>query len=152
MPTLINDWVEAARAGTNPRVVARVPSGWVVAGERQNLPGYCLLLPDPVVRDLNELDGEARRLFLLDMAKVGDAVMQAFQPLRLNYEILGNSEPALHAHIFPRYAWEPRVLRTKPVWFYYPWWFVRPVRDDGTVSHVVQKLRAALAELVTSPD
>jgi len=143
--TLIHDWVEQARAGRNARVVARLESGWLVAGERQNLPGYCLLLPDPVVGDLNDLDEEGRRRFLLDMANAGDAVMRAFQPLRLNYEILGNSEPALHAHIFPRYGWEPHVLRTKPVWFYYPWWFVRPVRDPITIHATVEKLRAALS-------
>ena len=144
MRTLIHDWVDAARAGTNPHVAGRLESGWVVVGERQNLPGYCLLLPDPVVADLNVLDIEGRRRFLADMTLVGDAVMRAFQPLRLNYEILGNTEPALHAHIFPRYAWEPGVLRTKPVWFYYPWWFLRPVRDSGTIASVVQKLGAAL--------
>ena len=126
-------------------LVARLSSGWLVAGERQNLPGYCLLLPDPVVGNLNDLDEPARQRFLLDMAKAGDAVRRAFQPLRLNYEILGNSEPALHAHIFPRYAWEPRVLRTKPVWFYYPWWFVRPVRDPATLKDVIEKLRSALS-------
>lgn len=144
MHTLIHEWVEQARAGRNPRVVARMDSGWLVAGERQNLPGYCLLLPDPVVGDLNDLDADGRRRFLLDMATVGDAVVGAFQPLRLNYEILGNSEPALHAHVFPRYAWEPRVLRTKPVWFYYPWWFVKPVRNASAISEVVEKLRASL--------
>jgi diadenosine tetraphosphate (Ap4A) HIT family hydrolase len=147
MRTLIHDWVDAARAGTNPRVAGRLDSGWVVAGERQNLPGYCLLLPDPVVDDLNDLGADGRRRFLLDMTKVGDAVMRAFQPLRLNYEILGNTEPALHAHIFPRYAWEPKLLRTKPVWFYYPWWLLRPVRDEKTVSRTVGRLRAAMAEL-----
>lgn len=146
MRTLIHDWVEAARAGTNPHVAGRLKSGWVVVGERQNLPGYCLLLPDPVVADLNALNLETRRQFLSDMALVGDAVMQAFQPLRLNYEILGNTEPALHAHIFPRYTWEPAVLRTKPVWFYYPWWWLRPLRDPQVVAGAVGKLRVALDE------
>ncbi len=147
MRTLIHEWVDAARAGTNPNVAGRLESGWVVAGERQNLPGYCLLLPDPVVSDLNDLATAARQRFLMDMATVGDAVMRAFQPQRLNYEILGNSEPALHAHVFPRYAWEPRLLRTKPVWFYYPWWFVRPVRDAATVADVVARLQSALSEI-----
>jgi diadenosine tetraphosphate (Ap4A) HIT family hydrolase len=146
MRTLIHDWVDAARAGTNSHVAGRLDSGWVVAGERQNLPGYCLLLPDPVVGDLNDLDTDGRRRFLLDMATVGDAVMRAFQPLRLNYEILGNTAPALHAHVFPRYAWEPRLLRTKPVWFYYPWWVLRPVRDAATIAATVDKLRAALLQ------
>lgn len=144
MPTLIHEWVDASRAGTNPALVARVESGWVVAGERQNLPGYCLLLPDPVVPDLNSLTLPARRQFLADMAMVGDAVTQAFRPMRLNYEILGNTAPALHAHIFPRYAWEPKLLRTKPVWFYYPWWYLRPKRDAKTLSTTVEKLRAAM--------
>lgn len=145
MRTLIHDWVDAARAGTNRHVAGRLQSGWVVAGGRQNLPGYCLLLPDPVVGDLNELDLAGRRQFLADMTLVGDAVMKAFQPLRLNYEILGNTEPALHAHIFPRYTWEPKILRTKPVWFYYPWWVLRPVRDERTIAAIVGKLRAAMA-------
>jgi diadenosine tetraphosphate (Ap4A) HIT family hydrolase len=35
-----------------------------------------------------------------------------------NYEILGNTVPALHAHIFPRYAWEPPAYRRGPVWSY----------------------------------
>lgn len=38
--------------------------------------------------------------------------------LRVNHEILGNSEPELHAHIFPRYATEAEERRRMPVWFY----------------------------------
>ena len=37
---------------------------------------------------------------------------------RINYEILGNSERALHVHIIPRYDSEPENLRRGPVWFY----------------------------------
>jgi diadenosine tetraphosphate (Ap4A) HIT family hydrolase len=32
--------------------------------------------------------------------------------------MLGNVEPALHAHIFPRFKNEPKQLRLKPVWSY----------------------------------
>ena len=52
------------------------------------------------------------------MARIGDAVLQATAALRMNYEILGNSEPELHCHIFPRYASEPEDKRKMPVWFY----------------------------------
>lgn len=38
--------------------------------------------------------------------------------LRVNIEILGNTEPYLHTHIFPRYGWEPEELRRRPVWLY----------------------------------
>ena len=147
MHTLIHEWVEQARAGRNANVVARLKSGWVVAGERQNLPGYFLLLPDPVVPDLNDLDAEARRQFLSDMVLLGDAVMRAFRPARLNYEILGNTAPALHAHVFARYAWEPKVLRTKPVWFYYPWWMLKGTSDPAAIADTVAKVKSTLAEI-----
>jgi diadenosine tetraphosphate (Ap4A) HIT family hydrolase len=118
MSTLIHRRVDEARAGTNPRVIARLASGWAVFGDVQFLRGYCLLLPDPVVPHLNALTREARRSFLDDMARLGDAVLAVTKAIRINYEMLGNVEPALHAHVFPRFEDEPEALRTKPVWFY----------------------------------
>lgn len=114
---LIMERVEQARNGTNDKVLCRMPSGWAVMGDVQFLPGYCLLLPDPVVASLNDLDADARAIYLLDMARIGDAVLQASGASRINYEILGNSEPELHCHIFPRYASEPDDKRKMPVWF-----------------------------------
>ncbi|MGY2275317.1 MULTISPECIES: HIT family protein [Pseudomonas] len=115
---LITERVALARNAANDKVICRMASGWAVMGDVQFLPGYCLLLPDPVVASLNDLDTEARTAYLLDMARLGDAVLQATGALRMNYEILGNSEPELHCHIFPRYASEPDDKRTMPAWFY----------------------------------
>ena len=75
-------------------------------------------MPDPVVPDLNALTGDARRRFLDDMARLGDAVLAVTGAERINYEILGNVEPALHAHVIPRHASEDSVLRTQPVWLH----------------------------------
>lgn len=116
--SLISQRVELARQGANDKVIYRMPSGWAVMGDVQFLPGYCLLLPDPVVPSLNDLDTQARAAYLLDMARLGDAVLEATGALRMNYEILGNSEPELHCHLFPRYASEPEDKRRMPVWFY----------------------------------
>ena len=102
----------------NAAVVCRVPSGWVVMGDAQFLPGYCMLLPDPVVPGLNDLAESARADYLRDMARVGDAVLAVTGAIRINYEILGNVDPELHAHVFPRYAHEPDERRRAPVWFY----------------------------------
>ena len=93
-------------------MVARMPSGWVVMGERQVFAGYCLLIPDPVVPHLNALPAAGRGQFLSDMALVGDALMAATAALRINYAIYGNLDPALHAHLFPRRADEPPATRT----------------------------------------
>lgn len=85
-------------------------------GERQVLPGYCLLLPDPVVPHLNALPPALRAQFLADMALIGDVLLAVTGGLRINYAIFGNVEPALHAHIFPRSAAEPEPLRTAQPW------------------------------------
>lgn len=118
MTTAIHRAVEAAQHGENSCVICRVDSGWVVIGDPQVLRGYCLLLPDPVVSDLNTLEGPVRAGFLRDMAALGDALLKVTGCCRINYEILGNLEPALHAHVIPRYADEPPDHRTKPVWTY----------------------------------
>ncbi len=116
MPTAIHSMVDRCRAGDYPPAVVRVPSGWVVMGERQVLPGYCLLLPDPVVPHLNALAGQARSQFLADMSLVGDALLAVSGALRINYAVFGNVEPALHAHMFPRHADEPEQIRTAQPW------------------------------------
>ena len=59
---LIMERVEQARNGTNDKVICRMPSGWAVMGDVQFLPGYCLLLPDPVVASLNDLAAASRSL------------------------------------------------------------------------------------------
>ncbi len=116
--TLVQQRVELARAKRNPTVICRVASGWVVMSDNQFLAGYSFLLPDPVVPTLNTMDKDAREQFLNDMVLVGDALLEVTDAYRINYEILGNTDPALHAHIIPRYMSEPEDYRKQPVWVY----------------------------------
>lgn len=118
MTTIIHQRVEAARAGTNPTVICRMPSGWAVLSDVQFLRGYSILLPDPVPPDLNALDFQKRSEYLLDMTILGDALLEVTGAFRINYEILGNQDAALHAHVFPRYMSEPEALRKGPAFFY----------------------------------
>jgi diadenosine tetraphosphate (Ap4A) HIT family hydrolase len=118
MSTLIHERVELAKQGLSSQVICRLRSGWAVLGDSQFIAGYSLLLPDPVVPSLNDLAPEERSQFLLDMAAIGDALLAATDAYRINYEILGNSEPALHAHIFPRRMTEPNQYRFGPVFSY----------------------------------
>jgi len=119
MATLIHDRVQAAAAGVNPTVIRRMPSGWLVLGDVQTLRGYCVLLADPVVRDINVLDAAARETFLRDMVTVGDALLEVTGAQLINYQLLGNTDRALHVHIHPRYADEPADKRPFPVWEYH---------------------------------
>lgn len=141
MPNLIEERVAEARAGQNPTVLCQMPSGWAVIGDQQFIPGYCLLLADPVGTDLNALSGVRRAQFLADMGIIGDALLEVTGAYRINYEILGNSEPALHAHIFPRYWDEPAEPRAVPVWVGYTKgeYFSRPLdllRDQDLMEEI----------------
>ena len=145
---LIHDRVELARNGINPKVLCRLRSGWAVIGDVQFLPGYSLLLPDPVVPSLNDLAEDARKEFLLDMALIGDAVLEATGARRINYEILGNTEPELHAHIFPRYADEPEDRRRMPAWFYD--WKNAPLFSEAAHGALKRRIEDAIKKRRTS--
>ncbi len=118
MSTLIHERVDAAHNGTNPTVICQVTSGWAVLADMQYLRGYTILLADPVVPDLNALDRAQRAQFLLDMTIIGDALLEVTGAYRINYAVLANLDPALHAHIIPRYADEPDAYRKGLPWSY----------------------------------
>ena len=144
METLVHERVEEARKGLNQAVVARLDSGWVVLGDKQVVRGYCLLLPDPVVSHLNVLSYEDRVRFLGDMTLIGDALLTVTGAARINYEILGNWEPALYGHVFPRYTTEPDSIRRAPVWMH-DWDNATPFhpkRDKRLVEELAKELEA----------
>jgi diadenosine tetraphosphate (Ap4A) HIT family hydrolase len=134
--------VESCRKGTYAATVARLASGWVVMGTSQVIKGYCLLLPDPVVPHLNALPPAQRAQFLQDMAKVGDALLNVTHALRINYAMFGNQEPALHAHVFPRYQDEPEALRTQQPWAYD--WSRAPQFDANIHGDLLEAIRHEL--------
>jgi diadenosine tetraphosphate (Ap4A) HIT family hydrolase len=148
--TSIHSQVNAAREGRNPRVIARLFSGWAVFGERQFVRGYSLLLPDPVVPNLNALGARERSAFLTDMARLGDALLKVTGALRINYAMFGNEEPALHAHVIPRYLDEPEPLR-----FCHPWaydWKAAPVFERTACQELADGVLRELTRLgVTKP-
>jgi diadenosine tetraphosphate (Ap4A) HIT family hydrolase len=145
--TAIHRRVNDARAGRDNTVLGRCASGWAVFGHQQFVPGYLLLLPDPVVPDLNALTPERRSQFLLDMARLGDALLRTTSPIRINYAIFGNVEPALHAHVIPRYRSEPENMQTQQPWAYD--WNAAPAFDASAAAPLIKALRAELAELGT---
>ncbi|MFC6343496.1 diadenosine tetraphosphate hydrolase [Nocardioides hankookensis] len=107
------DYVGTALAGTNPTVLRRLRAGFAVIGDVQHLPGYCVLITDdPTADQLTDLAPAQQVVFLEDMAILGRAVAAVCarrdpQFRRINLEIQGNTDAFLHAHVTPRYEWEP---------------------------------------------
>ncbi len=63
---------------------------------------------------LHQLPKTARNEFLKEIGLVGEALVITVHPQKLNYEILGNTDPHLHCHIFPRYENDPNP--SQPIW------------------------------------
>ena len=143
--TAIHQRVAACRAGTDPTLIARTRSGWAVLGDPQVLPGYCMLLPDPVVPHLNALDPPGQQLFLADMARIGQAVQDITDAVRINYAMFGNVEPALHAHVIPRYEDEPAELIKAQPWAYD--WNAAPRFDPEADRDLLLAIRARLERI-----
>lgn len=147
-----HDRIGSALRGENPTVLARLPGAFAVLGDVQWLPGYCVLLTDePGVPSLTGLPLDRQTQFLTSMAVLGQAVESACSTLdpafrRLNYDILGNTDAFLHAHVWPRYSWEPAERLRKPVWLYPPDRWTSPQHRAGPRHDAVR--RAITDELV----
>src|SRR5438270_1886022 len=95
-------------------VVWRFPHSVALLGPWQYYHGYCLLISRRHATELNGLEADERREYLVEMCLLARALEECFRPHKLNYELLGNQVPHLHWHLFPRYADDPQ--RLQPVW------------------------------------
>ena len=78
------------------------------------------------------------------MTVIGDALLEVTDAFRINYAIMGNSDPVLHAHIVPRYMSEPEQIRT-----HLPWSYPQDVMDDRSFDverdqELIEKLSKAI--------
>lgn len=121
-----DDRILSAARGENPTVIAELQSGYAAIGDVQFLPGYCALLgKDSNAKALAEMPRMARVQFLADTDLLATAVEHTCREAdpcfrRVNIDILGNADAFVHAHIWPRYEWEPPELVRRPVWLYAP--------------------------------
>lgn len=144
----ISQRVERLRRGDDPQMLARMPSGWAILGNQQpdGIAGCCMLLPDPVVASVNDLDPEARSRFMTDFVRLGDAVLAATGAERINYLILCNQVPELHGHAIPRFATEDSGRRRLGPFEAYDFGQARHADAAGIDADLLDRLRAAIAD------
>jgi diadenosine tetraphosphate (Ap4A) HIT family hydrolase len=77
-----------------------------------------------------ELSEQEASGYWLEVLRVGRALEAHLQPVKLNYDLHGNSLPHLHTHVIPRFADDPRPGRPFP----FP--------DEAPPPHEVTEFRA----------
>jgi len=107
--------IELTKQGKNKYFVRELETGYVVIGDHQRFKGYSLFLCKEHATEIHFLEKDFRKKFLKEMSLVAEAVYKAFQPDKLNYELLGvGSGVHMHWHFFPRRAGD--TPNPGPVW------------------------------------
>lgn len=159
-PTLdpISNRIARIKAGNDPQALGRLRTGWAILSNQQpdGVTGCCMLLPDlpedllagsecgVTPGHLNDLPGPARAAFLADVCLLGDAITAATGCERLNYLILCNQVPVLHAHIVPRFAVEDPEKRLGDPFAVYDFPGARRADGLGDDRELVERLKEAL--------
>jgi len=92
------------------------------------------------VAEPTELSVDEAEAFWRELLHVGRGLERVLEPVKLNYDLLGNSLPHLHVHVVPRYADDPR-----PGWpFPFPEDEPGP-RDEAELRADADALRRELA-------
>ncbi len=89
------------------------------------------------VAEPTELSTEEAAAYWHELLRVGRALEEHLQPVKMNYETLGNSMPHLHTHVMPRYADDPR-----PGWPFPHPEGERGAFDEDSLRHDVEALRS----------
>lgn len=142
--------VALARAGEDPELIARMPSGYAVLNSQQPgaIRGCCMLLPHEVVPSPNDLDRAARARFFNDLMLLGDALLEVTGAERINYLVLCNMAPELHGHCIPRFASEDPTLRLQGPFEAYDFASAQVADARGADRELHAALQAALERLL----
>ena len=148
----MSGWIDVAeweqqRGGAGCRVclskadaIAQLEASWALIGPEDPVRGYvCLVFGRHAVElhDLTDAEGAA---LMRDIRNVSAAVTRITNPVKMNYEVHGNTAPHLHVHFFPRYRGDqfeggpinPRVAK-------------RPAYPPGEFERFRERLKSELA-------
>lgn len=93
-------------------------TSYIELSKSQFFEGYCILFSKIKYEHLTNMPIDEREKYLMEMSILGEVMLEVLGAERINYNILGNSYPYLHAHLFPRYSHEDKDLKKTVVWKY----------------------------------
>lgn len=88
-------------------VIAERDTSWVTAPAAAPLPGYVCVVSKQHVVEPFELSPADQTAFFRDVMQVARSLAGLFDPVKMNYQISGNTLPHLHMHLYPRFAGDP---------------------------------------------
>lgn len=87
---------------------------YVMLNHDQFFPGYIFVFTKEHVTELFHLDRAVRGVVMEEVTLVAATLYKLFQPVKINYELLGNMVPHMHWHLIPRFKGDQ--LWPRPIW------------------------------------
>jgi len=142
--------IEMIKSGSNPYFVYELETGYVVIGDHQHFYGYTLFLCKEHVTELHFLSKEIRQKHLKEMSLVYEAVYNAFNPEKMNCELLGMGDSHVHWHLFPRKTGD--TPKRGPVWWLPPeeMWSDATKPSHNELGKMKKKLKHEIEILVNA--
>jgi len=106
--------IERIKSRGADNFIAELANSYVVLGDAQFYRGYCVMLAKRHATEIFLMPPAQARALFEELRLVAEAIAAVTKPWKMNYECLGNAEPHVHWHLFPRY--ESDDLRRAPVW------------------------------------
>lgn len=124
-------------AKNSPFLVKEFKHSFLLVGEHQTFPGYCVLVLKDHIKELFHLDQDIQAGYQEELIVASQAIEKAYQPNKINVSSYGNMTPHLHWHIFPRKI-------TDKNWPNPPWTLMSEFNKNKTTHEQAQLVREML--------
>lgn len=89
----------------------------------------------------HEMTRDEHAGFWTEIGVVATAIERVYEPVHLNFQILGNQDPHVHVHIVPRHDPDPAPSMPLPA----EAWTASSRLDDADLARQLDQLRAAVS-------
>jgi diadenosine tetraphosphate (Ap4A) HIT family hydrolase len=127
------------KSGQNPYIIAELEKTILVVGDHQFHRGYCQLLLKDHVREHHELSATDQQMVFSELMVAERAIVDTFDPWKMNLASFGNVVPHIHWHLIPRYADDPDR-------FLHPWHKEVAFKDHRTTVETALELASAIRQ------
>ena len=138
---MTSSWTRCSTCGFElHHPICELPATTLGLYDDDRYPGRCILVLKKHREELETLDPAEAREFMEDMQRAARAIRAATGADRMNFALLGNAVPHLHAHLIPR------IRRGDPVPNKSPWSHPDPARalEPEARAELVRAIREEL--------
>jgi diadenosine tetraphosphate (Ap4A) HIT family hydrolase len=125
---------------SRPDAMLELEASWVLISPDDAAFGYACLVFQRHAVELHDLSETEAAAFVRNARTLSAAIALLVEPVKMNYDIHGNTAPHLHMHYFPRYRGDQ--FEDAPI---NPRLAARPVYAPGEFDRFAHRLGHALA-------